>query len=62
MQLGTLASLEVQLQAELQDARIARGADLVEVCIAQGERRAADRVQVVECVNEDLWVLVEIPT
>ncbi len=43
--LGPLGQLEVQLQAELQDARIARGADLVEVCIAQGERRAADRVR-----------------
>src|ERR1700731_4444817 len=49
--LRSLAPLEVQLQRALQDAWIARTADLVEVCIAQGKRRAADRVQVIKSVE-----------
>src|SRR5258708_35184872 len=40
--LGPLGQLEGQLQAELQDARNARGADLVGVCNGQGVRRAGE--------------------
>src|SRR5712692_3550119 len=48
---SSLARLEVQLQGALQNTRIARGADLIEVCIAHGKRRAADRVQVIKRVE-----------
>src|SRR5882762_1270916 len=37
------AHLEIQLQSQLQDPRIARSANLVEVRIGHGEGRAADR-------------------
>jgi hypothetical protein len=45
------ARLEVQFEGELQDSRIACRTDLVEVCIAQGKRRTADRVQVIEGIE-----------
>lgn len=46
-----LAQLEIQLQSQLKDTRIARRANLVEICIAHGKGCAADRVQVIKSVE-----------
>jgi hypothetical protein len=56
-----LAGLEVELQANLHDTRIADCANLIEARGREVRRSAADGVRAVECVNEDLGFLSRYP-